>query len=68
MTAKELQRRGARAELLRVFQTEDGSFYADGTYVGDWAAEKVSKKNVPASDDSQATPAVDRMLDALDKK
>ena len=29
MTAKELQKRGARAELLRVLQTEDGSFYAE---------------------------------------
>jgi hypothetical protein len=29
MTAKELQKRGAKAELLRVLQTEDGSFYAE---------------------------------------
>jgi len=29
MTAKELQKRGARVELLRVLQTEDGSFYAE---------------------------------------
>jgi hypothetical protein len=29
MTAKELQKRGARAEMLRVLQTEDGSFYAE---------------------------------------
>ena len=29
MTAKELQKRGAKAEWLRVLQTEDGSFYAE---------------------------------------
>jgi hypothetical protein len=29
MTAKELQKRGAKAELLRVLQTEDGAFYAE---------------------------------------
>jgi hypothetical protein len=29
MTAKELQKRGAKAEMLRVLQTEDGSFYAE---------------------------------------
>jgi len=29
MTAKELQKRGVKAELLRVLQTEDGSFYAE---------------------------------------
>ena len=29
MTAKELQKRGAKAELLRVLQTEDGSFYSE---------------------------------------
>lgn len=50
------------------FEFMDGSFYADGTYVGAWAAEKVSKKNVPAADVSQSEPAIDRMLDALMKK
>lgn len=49
------------------FEFMDGSFYADGTYVGAWAAEKVSKKNIPAADDGQTKPAVDRMLDALQK-
>jgi predicted nucleic acid-binding Zn finger protein len=29
MTAKELQKRGAKAEMLRVLQTEDGAFYAE---------------------------------------
>jgi len=29
MTAKELQKRGVKAELLRVLQTEDGAFYAE---------------------------------------
>jgi len=29
MTAKELQKRGAKAEWLRVLQTEDGSFYVE---------------------------------------
>jgi len=29
MTAKELQQRSAKAEMLRVLQTEDGSFYAE---------------------------------------
>jgi len=29
MTAKELQKRGAKAESLRVLQTEDGSFYVE---------------------------------------
>ena len=29
MTAKELQKRGAKAKLLRVLQTEDGAFYAE---------------------------------------
>jgi hypothetical protein len=29
MTAKELQKRGAKAECLRVLQTEDGSFYVE---------------------------------------
>jgi hypothetical protein len=29
MTAKELQKRGAKAEMLVVLQTEDGSFYAE---------------------------------------
>ena len=29
MTAKELQKRGSKAELLKVLQTEDGSFYVE---------------------------------------
>ena len=29
MTAKELQKRGAKAESLRVLQTEVGSFYVE---------------------------------------
>jgi hypothetical protein len=29
MTAKELQKRGAKAEMLRVLQTEDGVFYSE---------------------------------------
>lgn len=56
-----------QGDVNAVFDFMDGSFYADGDYVGVWAAEKVSKKNVPAADDNQAIPAVDRMLDALMK-
>ena len=29
MTTKELQKRGAKAEMLKVLQTEDGSFYVE---------------------------------------
>ena len=57
-----------QGDVNAVYELMGGSFYAGGTLIGAWAAEKVSKKNVPAADDSQSEPAVDRMLDALMKK